>query len=122
MVCKKKKNYKLYNDFFLIFNLIVVPNINEFAQLFQLNESEKENFANVLKAIDEGKVGLPKFIVDSTSEGLNQLADKLIKTGFLNWEWLPKLILFVYLSINIVINRKPISIKRFFFNVVCTAA
>ena len=50
-----------------------------------MDEIEKQRFMNVLESLNNGRIdGLPKYIVDSTSEGLNTLTDKLIKTGFLN--------------------------------------
>ena len=68
----------------MLFLLIAIPNINEFAEFFEQDEKDKKKLAKIMKEIYDGKPGLPKFIVDSLSEGLNQLVDKLIKTGFLN--------------------------------------
>ena len=45
---------------------------------------DKDRFINVLKAIAMFNFdGLPKFIIDSSTEGLQSLVENLIKTGFL---------------------------------------
>ena len=48
-----------------------------------MTKEEKNRLKHVLVSVYKHKPGLPKFILDSTSEGLNQLVDKLIKTNFL---------------------------------------
>ena len=50
-----------------------------------MNDVETDRLYNVLQSVHEGKLdGLPKYITDSTSNGLATLSDELIKTGFLN--------------------------------------
>lgn len=61
------------------------PTVEQFAPVFEMDNVEKERFINVLSSINNGQVdNLPKFIVDSASEGLITLTDKLIKTNFLD--------------------------------------
>ena len=49
-----------------------------------MDETEKNRFIHVLESVYNGNIdGLPKYIVDSTSDGFNTLVDKLIKTDFL---------------------------------------
>ena len=52
-----------------------------------MDKTEVARLANVLKALQYGKLnGMPKYIVESSFEGLSILAEKLIKTGFLDAE------------------------------------
>jgi hypothetical protein len=49
-----------------------------------MHDDEKDRLYNVLEALHNGQTqSLPKFIVDSASEGLASLTEKLIKTNFL---------------------------------------
>ncbi len=63
---------------------LVSPSIEEFAKVMELTEVEKRRLTHVLEAINTGQVNdLPSFIVNSASEGLSTLADRLIKTKFI---------------------------------------
>ena len=49
-----------------------------------MNKEEKQRLMNVLESVYTGNFKeLPKYIVDSIYDGLNVLAEKLIKTGFI---------------------------------------
>ena len=61
----------------------VTPTVDEFAQIFEMDKNEKERFVRTLRSLISGDInGLPKYIIDSASEGLNVLAEKLAQTGF----------------------------------------
>lgn len=63
---------------------LVSPTIEDFAKVMELTEVEKRRLTHVLEAINTGQVNdLPPFIVNSASEGLSTLADRLIKTKFI---------------------------------------
>ena len=52
-----------------------------------MSENEKRRFVHVIESINDGKlIGLPKYIIDSNTEGLNILIQKLVRTGFLYME------------------------------------
>ena len=49
-----------------------------------MDEMEKKRLANVLKSLNIGTIeGLPKYIIESMSDGLVTLAEELLKTRFL---------------------------------------
>ena len=65
--------------------LIVSPTVDQFANVFGMNKMEKQRFTEVLKSLNTGQLdGLPIYIVDSSSEGLALLTEKLINTGFIH--------------------------------------
>jgi hypothetical protein len=49
-----------------------------------MNDNEKNRLIKTIQQVYEGRLDdLPKYIVDSTSEGLNILFSKLVETNFL---------------------------------------
>ena len=65
----------------------VSPNIEEFAKVMEMTETEKNRLANVLLSLNTGQVvDLPPFIKNTASEGLGTLTNQLIDTNFLQNE------------------------------------
>jgi hypothetical protein len=58
--------------------------VDEFADILLMSPKEKIRLILVLKAISiNNYVGLPKFIIDSSNDGLRYLIENLIDTRFL---------------------------------------
>ena len=53
--------------------------------MLEMTSAEKKRLIHAFESLHTGQVNdLPPYIVNSASEGMNSLVDKLIKTDFLN--------------------------------------
>ena len=73
--------------FIFIYYLLAFKNVDRFSNVIGMTRFETDRLIVTLKSFEKGELKkLPKYLVESSSEGLAFLINELIKTGFLDKE------------------------------------